>query len=94
MKVGLWLKGEAEATVDFAIGREDEGAGKQLQELSCARFVVFMGLIQSAKLVGVGHQVVDSTLLGFGFGCGQRPVVDGEEAAKRAIWCLDDNLFP
>jgi hypothetical protein len=94
MKVGFRLKGEAEATVDFAIGREDEGAGKQLQELGRARFVVFVRLILSAELVGVGHEVVDSTLLDIGFGCGQRPVVDREEAAKRAIGCLDDGFFP
>jgi len=93
-KVGLRLKVEAEATVGFAIGRQDEIVGKYLQKLSGAVLVVLVSLVLSAELVGVGHEVVDSTLLGFGFAYGQRLIVDGNQAAESAVRCLDDVLLP
>ena len=93
-KVGLGLKVEAEATIGFAIGRQDEVAGKYLQKLSRAILVVFVSLILPAELVGVGHKVVDAALLGFGFGCGQGPVVDRNQAAEGAVGCLDDVFSP
>src|SRR5882724_3681153 len=66
-KVGLRLEGEAEATVGFAIGRQDEIAGKHLQKLRRAVLVVLMSLVLSAEVVGVGHEVVDATLFGCSF---------------------------
>jgi hypothetical protein len=93
-KAGFRLKGEAEATIDFAIGRQDESVGKNLQKLGRAFFIVLVSLVLPAELVGVGYEVIDSTPLGFGFAWRQRPAVDRNQPAKGAVGCFDDVLFP
>ena len=94
VEVGLRLKVEAKATVDFAVRCNGEVVGQYLQELDGARFVILVHLVESAELVGMGHKIVDSTLLGLGFGWSQRPVVDRDQAAEGAIDCFDDVFFP
>ena len=60
LKRRIWLEGEAGATIDFAVGGEDEGGGEELEELRCAGLVVLVGLIELAEVAGVGDEVVDS----------------------------------
>jgi hypothetical protein len=93
-EVGLRLKTEAEAAIGFAIVGKEEVAGEHLQKLSRAVLVVFVCLVLPAELVGVGHEVVDSTLLGCSFLCGEGPVVDGDKATEGTVVGLDDVFFP
>jgi hypothetical protein len=93
-EVGLRLKVEAETTIGFAIGGKDEVFGKHLQKLSGAILVVSVSLVLPAELVGVGDEIVDSTLLGCSFVCGEGPVVNRDQAAEGAVGCLDYILFP
>ncbi len=65
-----------------------------MEELGGAFFVVLVSLVLSAEVVGVGYEVIDSTLLCLGFGRCQRPVVDCDQPAKGTVGCFDDVLFP
>ena len=65
-----------------------------MEELGSAFFIVLVSLVLSAELVGVGYEVIDSTLLCLGFGWCQRPVVDCDQPAKGTVGCFDDVLFP
>ena len=56
-----------------------------MEELGGAGFVVLVRLILPAEVVGVGDEVVDSMLLGICFARCQRPVVDCDETAERAV---------
>jgi hypothetical protein len=62
--------------------------------LSRAILVVLVSLVLSAEVVGVGHKVVDATLLGCSFAGGEGPVVDCDEPAEGAVGYLYDVLFP
>ena len=65
-----------------------------MKELSRAILVVLVGLVLSAELVGVGDEVVDAALLGCSFVCGEGFVVNGDEAAERAVGYLNDVFLP
>ncbi len=93
-ELGLGLKGKTGAAVDFAVRSEDVGGGKHLHQLGSSRLVVLVCLVLPAELVGVGDEVVDATLLGCCFLCGEGTVVDCNQAAEGAVVCLDHVLFP
>jgi len=93
-ELGLGLKGKTGAAVDFAVRCEDVGGGKHLHQLGGSGLVVLVSLVLPAEVVGVGDEIVDATLLGFGFGWCQRLVVDGNQAAEGTVVDFDDVFFP